>query len=93
MSRSEVVIRGQGLERALGVLNEAGIPTLGPTFTWYGDQPAPPRVGNFMFAVLDADTPGEAESRVAAALQPLGGDFNVERGKAFDPKDWTNRAR
>jgi hypothetical protein len=91
MPRFEVVIRGEGLERGLAALNDAGIPTLGPAFTWYGDQSEPPLVGNFMFAVLDAGAPGEAESRVSAVLQPLGGDFRIERGKAFDPKNWTDR--
>jgi hypothetical protein len=73
-------------------LNDAGIPTLGPTFSWSEGQSEPPWIGNLMFAVLDADAPGEAESRVRAVLQPVGGGFRIERGKAFDPKDWTDRA-
>ena len=56
MPRFEVIIRGEGLERALRTLNDAGIPTLGPAFTWSGDQSESPRVGDVMFAVLDADT-------------------------------------
>jgi hypothetical protein len=90
MQRFEVIITGEGLERALTALNDAGIPTMGPTF-WFGDQSDPPRVGNLMFAVLDATAAGEAVARVSAVLGKEGGNYNIDRGVTFEPEDWKNR--
>ncbi len=65
MPRFKVEIHGEGLERALAALNGADIPTIGPTFTWFGDQRFQQvRVGDRMLAVLDADSAEEAEARM-----------------------------
>jgi hypothetical protein len=88
MQRFEVVIAGEGLERALTALNDAGIPTLGPAFTWREGQSEAPTAGNLMFAVLDASAAEEAVARVSAVLEKVGGQYTIERGVAFDPEDW-----
>lgn len=65
MPRFQVEISGDGLERVLALLNGAGIPTIGPVFTWFGEQrPQQVRVGYQMLAVLDADNAEEAEAHV-----------------------------
>lgn len=69
MQRFEVVITGEGLERALTALNDAGIPTMGPAFTWREGPSEPPTAGNLMFAVLDASAAEEAVARVSACLR------------------------
>ena len=46
MQRFEVIINGEALERALTALNDAGIPTLGPAFTWREGSPEAPTAGN-----------------------------------------------
>lgn len=92
MQRFEVIITGEGLERVLPALNDAGIPTMGPTFTWLGRLDSEPaRVGNLMFAVLDATAAGEAVARVSTVLETVDGDFTVERGVTFNPQDWSQR--
>lgn len=89
MQRFEVVITGEGLERALTALNDAGIPTMGPAFTWREGPSEPPTAGNLMFAVLDASAAEEAVARVSAVLEREGGSYTIERGVAFDPEHWT----
>ena len=70
-------------------LNDAGIPTMGPTFTERKGQSEPPTVGNLMFAVLEASAAGEALVRVKAVLEQVGSTFTIERSVIFDPEDWT----
>jgi hypothetical protein len=89
MQRFEVVINGEGLERALTALNDAGIPTMGPSFTWSGSEAA--MVGKLMFAVVDANASREAVAQVSAVLEKEGGDYTIERGVTFNPEDWTKR--
>jgi hypothetical protein len=75
--RFEVFITGEGLDRALDALNGAGIPTMGPTFTWREGQSAPPTVGHLMIAVLQANSASEAEGRVSDVLRTAG-DYTIE---------------
>ena len=57
------------------MLNGAGIPTIGPVFTWFGEQrPQQVRVGYQMLAVLDADNAEEAEAHVRDNLPD--GDYD-----------------
>jgi hypothetical protein len=88
MQRFEVIITGDGLQRALTALNDAGNPTMGPAFTWRQGQWEEATPGNLMFAVLEANTAGEAVARVTAVLEKADGEYTIERGVAFDPEDW-----
>lgn len=88
MARFEVEIQGDGLERALAALNGANIPTIGPAFWGWGDDPgadfpASLRVGREMWAVLDAGTAEAAEARVKDNL-PKNGDYTVLPAKPFE---------
>jgi hypothetical protein len=82
LPRFKVDITGQGLERAMAALNGANIPTIGPTLTWWGDNPRSVSVGPRMSAVLDADTAKDAESRVRDTL-PAHRGYAVERAEPF----------
>jgi hypothetical protein len=87
MPRFKVSITGEGLDRAMAALNRANIPTIGPPFTWHGDDPRPVRVGPRMSAVLDADTAEGAERRVRDKL-PAEGDHTVERAELYRQDDF-----
>ena len=89
MPRFEVFISGAGLARALEALNAAGIPTMGPTFTWIEGQSEPPRVGRLMLAVLDVKTAVEAKGRVSDTLRSEGA-CSIDRVAAFNPSDLTD---
>ncbi|MCL4287175.1 MAG: hypothetical protein KJ006_05965 [Thermoleophilia bacterium] len=70
MPRFQVLLTGDGLDLARAKLNEANIPTMGPTFAPISD-PDGDRIGHEMLAVLDAATPEDAEDRIRTTL-PLG---------------------
>jgi hypothetical protein len=72
MQRFKVEIHGEDLEVAMAAVHGAGIPTIGPAFTWYGEgEPQQARVGDQMLAVVDAETAEGAEAHVREVL-PVG---------------------
>ncbi|MCL4287931.1 MAG: hypothetical protein KJ006_09840 [Thermoleophilia bacterium] len=70
MPRFQVLLTGDGLDLVRSKLHEANIPTMGPTFAPIYADPEGDRIGHEMLAVLDADTPGDAEERIRATLPP-----------------------
>jgi hypothetical protein len=93
MQRFEVVVTGEGLVRALAALNDAGIPTMGPAFSWRGGNPEAPTAGTVMFAVLEARSAEDAVARVRDVLDRADGEYAIERGVEFDPEDWASGRR
>jgi hypothetical protein len=75
--RFKVEIHGTGLEHALTALNQGGVPTMGPTFTWIEGSADTARVGRQMSAYLDTESGEAAEARVRETL-PADGDFTVK---------------
>lgn len=71
MATFQVLLTGDGLDLARSKLNAANIPTMGPTFAPIDSEPEGDRIGHEMLAVVDADTPEDAEIRIRATL-PLG---------------------
>jgi hypothetical protein len=86
MPRFEVEIQGGGLEWALATLNGAGIPTLGPAFSGWGNDPEEWTVGHEMWAVFDARSAEAAEARVKGNLPP-DGDYTVSPAKPLKRDD------
>jgi hypothetical protein len=82
MARWAVRIQGEGREllRAQQVLNGAGIPSIGPVITGWGDKLD--TVHNAMTAVPEAESSDAAEARVRQSL-PADGEFTIESVEPF----------
>jgi hypothetical protein len=80
-----VRIDGKPLEDARVALNGAGIETIGPPFVRHErrGREAPAEEVPHLVAVLDANTPGDAEARVREQL-PRDGDYTVEPGRPLE---------
>lgn len=61
----------------MNALNDAGIPTMGPTFASGEGELEPPTVGHLMLAVVEAASAGQAAWRVSHAL-PSEGNYTIE---------------
>jgi len=82
MPRFWLAVEGEHLERAMAILNGAGIPTIGVFPAHYGDQPPAGDWELFrLTAALDTETADEAEARVRAVL-PEG--YSVQRRERPD---------
>jgi hypothetical protein len=68
MPRFEVLITGEGLDRAIKALDDVGIPTMGPTFTSF-EKVSELRIGRLMLAVVEARTAEDAADRVIDAVR------------------------
>ncbi len=65
MLRFSVQVASDNAERARGELNAAGIPTIGPAFAYFPQSPETTTVtSRHLTAVLEAESAGDAESRV-----------------------------
>lgn len=65
MPRYSVQVASDNAEEARGKLNAAGIPTIGPAFAYFAQSPDTTTVtSRHVTAVLDAESAGDAESRV-----------------------------
>jgi hypothetical protein len=82
MPRFGVDISGKHLDRAMALLNGAGIPTIGSFPAYYGEQ-GPPKDWELdrLIAVVDAETADKAEVRVKDHLP----DHTVGSAR---PLDW-----
>jgi hypothetical protein len=82
--RFQMFISGESLERALTELNDAGIVTLGPSFT-PGEGSDAPKFHRLMIALVHAPTATEAEGRVNDILWPEGVRYTIEGVMPVEP--------
>ena len=75
MLRYSVQVASDNAEQARGELNAAGIPTIGPAFTYFTQSPETTTVtSRQLVAVLNAETAIDAETRVRGVV---GGDCEI----------------
>jgi hypothetical protein len=68
MPRYKVHVTSDDADAARIALNNAGIPTMGPTYTSIEGQAEPARVGDRVVGYPVARSPDEAEAMVRAAV-------------------------